>query len=133
MAREFKIKLSDDLSEADIYLAIRARANELMMEGDLGCWLKIEVEAIEGEIIDEGDLGYCLKVKTTEGEIIDEGDTGYWLRVGAIKDEIIDEQDKIDDETRCTLKDIIDSAIDIAGADIEMDMIDDCLEEKYKK
>lgn len=47
MAREFKIKLSDDLSEADIYLAVRERANELMMEGELKCWLKIEVEAIE--------------------------------------------------------------------------------------
>ena len=52
MAREFKIKLSDDLSEADIYLAIRARANELMMEGDLRCWLKIEVEAVEEKNID---------------------------------------------------------------------------------
>ncbi len=47
--------------------------------------------------------------------------------------EIIDERDKIDDETRCTLKDIIDSAIGIAGADIEMDMIDDYLTEKYEE
>ena len=60
MAREFKIKLSDDLSEADIYLAIRERANELMMEGNLRCWLKIEVEAVEDEIIEERDKHILL-------------------------------------------------------------------------
>ena len=47
--------------------------------------------------------------------------------------ELIDERDKIDDETRYMLKDIIDSAKDIAGADIEMDMIDDYLIEKYEE
>lgn len=56
MAREFRIKLSDDLSEADVYMAIREKADELMVEGDLDCWLDIEVKVIEDKAeFEEGD------------------------------------------------------------------------------